>query len=116
MVTDDIIFAMARQPDGNILIGGSFNRVGTANREGIARVFGSGQAPNLPLFGPFVSRNGFELSIPTVTNHLFYLEFKNSLDEPQWQPISAIAGDGSWKSFTDPAPPASQRFYRVRVE
>jgi len=57
-------------------------------------------------------------SFATVLGSTYIIEYKNTLDDPAWQTLETIPGDGSVKTFEDPVqqPPPPQRFYRVRTE
>jgi len=55
------------------------------------------------------------LSIPTQAGVEYEVEYKNSLDEPNWQPLGVMIGDGNVMSFHDPNPAELMRFYRVRA-
>jgi hypothetical protein len=59
--------------------------------------------------------NGITLSLPTQAGVQYALEFKDSLDEPVWQPLSDIQGDGAVMMFTDSNPSPTSRFYRLRA-
>jgi uncharacterized delta-60 repeat protein len=108
-------FAMVRQADGNVLVGGGFTRINRITRRGIARLYGTEQIMAPTILGPFMSSEGFHMSVPTAANRTFTLELKDSLHEPEWRPAASIDGDGGWQTLKDNAPAAPQRFYRVRV-
>jgi hypothetical protein len=55
------------------------------------------------------------ITLPTQGGVQYALEFKDSLDEPVWQPLSDIQGDGTVMMFTDPNPSPTSRFYRLRA-
>jgi hypothetical protein len=60
-------------------------------------------------------RNGlFTVSLLTAPGWTYALESRDSADQGQWTPLSAVSGDGTVKTLTDPAATAPQRFYRVR--
>jgi hypothetical protein len=52
----------------------------------------------------------------TLPGKSYTVEFSDSLDAPIWQPLPPVAGDGTLKSFTDPSPSPTQRFYRLKVD
>ena len=58
----------------------------------------------------------FRLSVSTSRGQTYVLEYKNSLTESAWKPLATVPGDGGVKALEDPSAPATQRFYRVRVE
>jgi hypothetical protein len=54
----------------------------------------------------FQTQNGFDYSV----------EYKDDLNAPLWSPLPpVISGDGTLKTFTDPGPANTQRFYRVTI-
>jgi hypothetical protein len=49
-----------------------------------------------------------------LSGKTYQVQFKDSLDGPRWQTLGGgIAILGNTAYFTDPAPPAGQRFYRI---
>ncbi len=63
---------------------------------------------------PAVSANGFTVSLPTQSGRVYALEYKTSLAEATWAPLSLVAGTGHERTLTDPTPTGARRFYRVR--
>jgi len=57
--------------------------------------------------------NGFTVSLPTRNGRVYRLEYLNSLTNQIWSAFPLRAGLGDTMPFTDPGPPAAQRFYRV---
>jgi len=55
--------------------------------------------------GSFLSQNGFN----------YVVQYKDELNASTWQTLTTIPGDGTVKSFTDPSPAGTQRFYQVSV-
>jgi hypothetical protein len=54
------------------------------------------------------------LSWPAAFGAAYRVQFKDSLNDPDWQDLSGnltILGSNAYA--VDPAPPAGQRFYRV---
>jgi hypothetical protein len=43
------------------------------------------------------------------------VQYKDDLNASMWQTLTTIPGDGTVKSFTDPGPGGTQRFYQVTV-
>ncbi len=75
-----------------------------------------GEPPSPPrLINP--ARNGqeFNVSLATERGRHYWLEFKNSLAEPNWTMLPPLPGDGTVRRLSDPGAGAGQRFYRVRV-
>ena len=75
---------------------------------------GSGPLPQLALLHPVVNSAGFSVSVPSQNGRVYRLEYKDSLDEPNWTPLPLVAGTGSTLALSDPAPVSPARFYRVR--
>lgn len=64
---------------------------------------------------PRLVRTGFAFSFDTVRDRTYLVECRTRLDEPAWQLLQSIIGDGLEKTVTvDIIPP--HRFYRFRVE
>jgi hypothetical protein len=57
----------------------------------------------------------FNLSFPTQPGVQYEVEYKDSLDDPQWQPLATIEGDGTLTSISDVDLTTPIRFYRVRA-
>ncbi len=63
-----------------------------------------------------VTPSTFRANVATVAGKQYILEFTDVLPAAIWTALPAVAGDGTVKEITDPATPARQRFYRLRVE
>ena len=107
------VSAISSQPDGQILICGTFSQIGGVPRNGIARING---APGMQLFAPAREGNNFQVSLPTVSGKSYSLEWSEGLTGEIWQSTPAVAGDGTIKSFGDSSANSTRRFYRIRVE
>jgi hypothetical protein len=55
------------------------------------------------------------LTIPTQVGVEYAVEYKDSLADPAWQPLTFVTGTGAPLQINDPAPAAQMRFYRVRA-
>jgi hypothetical protein len=85
------------------------------SRGHIARVYAN--PDSVPkLINPTAEGNEFRLAASTLIGKTYRLEYKNSLSESNWTPLSAIDGDGRLKTLLDQTATVPQRFYRVRVE
>jgi hypothetical protein len=62
-----------------------------------------------------VAAHAVSLSIPTQAGVQYAVEYKNSLDDSIWQPLVTVSGDRTVMTITDPNPPETMRFYRVRA-
>jgi PKD repeat protein len=72
---------------------------------------------NLPkILSPALSGDDFTFSFETLVGMNYKVEFKDSLDDPGWQTLQVIPGDGSAKTITNSGSAAPQRFLRLRVE
>ena len=58
-------------------------------------------------------QNAVLLGVPTQPGVEYQIQYKDSLNDPIWQPLGSIIGSGSVMSFTDAEPSATARFYRV---
>ncbi|PWU10353.1 MAG: hypothetical protein C5B50_25720, partial [Verrucomicrobia bacterium] len=54
-----------------------------------------------------------QLSIPTQAGVQYAIQYKNSMDDPTWQPLGFLQGNGSTMVVTDPHPAQTSRFYRA---
>ncbi len=55
----------------------------------------------------------FSIAVPTERGKTYILECSELLTE--WKVITAVVGDGTVKTITDPIASSPQRFYRIRV-
>ena len=58
----------------------------------------------------------FRLSIQTLPDQDYYLEYKNSLIDGKWISLPAVGGVGAVQQLSDPNALVSQRCYRVRMQ
>lgn len=110
----DTIVGVAAQADGRVVIGGYFTLVGSLSRGHIARLHGRSDGLS-PLLSGAKNASNYQISFQSLTNLAYLLEYTDSLPARRWNPLAIVFGDGATKSLTDPAPGASQRFYRLRV-
>jgi hypothetical protein len=63
------------------------------------------------------SYNGisFSASFQTAPGLNYTVQYTDDLNTLNWATLTVISGDGTLKSFTDPGPLPSRRFYRVSV-
>jgi hypothetical protein len=57
--------------------------------------------------------NSVVLAIPTQEGVQYQIQYKDSLDDPIWQPLAFPTSSGSLMIFTDTEPSPTARFYRV---
>jgi len=60
--------------------------------------------------------NAFTLSVLSVSNANYFLEFKTQLIDPTWTTLTNRAGNGALLTLIDLMPVSPTRFYRLRVE
>jgi hypothetical protein len=75
------------------------------------------QAPNPPrITGLIFTAGTFSGSFQTQAGFNYVVRYKDDLNAATWQVLTTIPGDGSVKSFTDPGPASTQRFYSLLVQ
>lgn len=57
----------------------------------------------------------FRFSFETVAGVNYTIQFKDSLDEPVWQPLQSVTGNGLMQTITNLTTTPTQRFYRLSV-
>ncbi len=113
----DVIYSLALQADGNVLLGGGFTDFGGTPRNGIARLQNILTIPAPEVFAPELRNQVFTASTLTLRGRTYVLEYINALAETNWTSIlPETAGDGTAKTFTDQTATVSQRFYRMRAD
>jgi hypothetical protein len=103
--------AFVVQPDGRILLGGSFDTVDGVRRNNSARLAGE-----VVLFETASNDAFFTTRVATTGGRTYWLETRESAGEGEWTVVNSVAGDGADRVLTDSVSSAGQRFYRVRVE
>lgn len=69
----------------------------------------------LPLDGIAGNGGAIEVSVQTDAGLTYYLEYKATLGDATWTPVTSVAGDGTVKTLGDPAPAGTQGYYHVRM-
>jgi hypothetical protein len=82
-------------------------------RDTPAQPYLPGNSPPL-VFNPSFQDETFTLSVTTSIGKTYQLEFKDSLADLTWTPLSQISGTGQALVLTDATATNSRRFYRVR--
>jgi hypothetical protein len=74
-------------------------------------------APRPQVTGIAPAQNGgYAISFVTVPGKTYRVEYKDALDEPNWQPLDAdFIATGDSFTINDNLGGSSQRFYRVLV-
>jgi len=76
-----------------------------------------GQTPPGPsLLSASRAASTVSISLPTARAKTYFLQYKTSLTDTNWQWCSALAGDGAFKTFTDSITNGPRRYYRVRQQ
>ena len=112
----DVIYSVALQGDGKVLIGGAFTEFNLTGRSGICRLLNVVTVSPPKLFNPVFSNHVFRASVATVSGKSYLLEFKSALSNASWSVLPSVAGDGTTKVLTDPSATDPRRFYRVEVQ
>ena len=58
----------------------------------------------------------FAFSFDTLAGKIYFIEYKDLLDDPAWQPLQSFLGTGSPALVTNSIDNIPQRFFRLRVE
>ncbi len=120
--------SLALKADGTVVAWGSGTQGQTNIPAGLSNVvaIAAGEYHSLALMGngppvlqalavnPTVGSNGFSLTVPSQSGHVYVLQYKNSLTDPNWISLPLIPGNGGPLLLADPSPPNSQRFYQVQ--
>jgi PKD repeat protein len=67
--------------------------------------------PLISVYPP--DQSNFVFSFPTFTSRTYVVQFKNSLDDSNWQTLQSAPGDGATRFVTNALADAPQRFYRL---
>jgi uncharacterized delta-60 repeat protein len=114
---DGPVYALALQPDGNVIIAGDFNTVDGKPRDRLARLYGDNPPPIAPgLNVKFMAGDRVGISFVSEPNRRFTLEATDSLGPTQWSTGLSLLGDGGPMTLMDTNASSRQRFYRIRVE
>jgi hypothetical protein len=55
------------------------------------------------------------LSFPTISGRLYQVWGKNSLTDANWSLLGTLSGDGTQRSWSEPAT-QEHRFYRLEIQ
>lgn len=103
---------MAIQPDGRILVGGSFLGMSGFMRRHLIRLQG-----DLRLLRPgAVAPAGFGAQVATMDGRIYWLESASSIPAAEWIPGPSLLGDGAVRTLMQDTNGAPRQFYRLRVE
>ena len=65
---------------------------------------------------PALKGTDFTFSFATVPGINYYVEYKDSLTDPDWQPLQSVLGDGTVQTLTNSMPAAAERYFRVGAQ
>lgn len=110
-----LVSLLAVGRDDDVLLAGMFSEVGDTSRRGLARVFGTTRrmavAPRIEDWA--VDDTGFRANVQTERFYEYSLLASDTPAGP-WVKRSAVVGDGSKKTVSDPNMMESQ-FFRIRA-
>ena len=67
--------------------------------------------------GITVGPTNVTLSVSSIAGVTYTLQYKNSLKDPAWTPVTpAVPGTGGWIMLQDAAPQPPSRYYRIRCD
>jgi PKD repeat protein len=76
-----------------------------------------GQGASLPvILSPGFDGTSFSFSFQTVSGKTYIVQYKNSLNDPIWQTLATLPGDGTNKTVSSSTPSSAQVFYRLSVQ
>jgi hypothetical protein len=70
-------------------------------------------APTITVLPP--DRVNFIFSFPSLSGRTYQVQYKDSLDDPVWQFLQTVFGDGTVKIVTDPFA-LNQRYFRLSMQ
>ncbi|MSU59927.1 MAG: PKD domain-containing protein, partial [Pedosphaera sp.] len=76
----------------------------------------AGTGVGAPLILSALGGVDFTFAFDTFAGLTYVVQFKDSLDDPVWQTLQTVPGDGTQKIITNSIATPEQRFYRLRVE
>jgi subtilisin family serine protease len=65
---------------------------------------------------PVLSGTALTFSFQSVAGNTYLVQYKDSLDQTNWQVLQTIPGDGSIKTVTNSTESAAQRYYRLLLQ
>lgn len=110
------IEAMTIQPDGKVVIGGTFTNVNGAPRIALARLLGPPIEPDLRITSARFVGGLFQIGIQTVFGRVHHFETTPRMPPGEWTPRITFIGDGATKNLVETPGDDGERFYRIRIE
>lgn len=99
--------------DGKIWIAGSFDLFDGFRRQGVARLFSENA---IRISQSRKTGNSVSIMAWTANGKQYHLEYKDSLSDGQWKPVTSVTGDGGERQLVDVNANGAQRFYRLRCD
>ncbi len=99
------------EPDGQIVVAGSFAERRETRREGILRLNGR---PDGALLLPRLMGGRLEATIRTRPGRVYCLETRDLAGGP-WHPVDEVTGDGSRQQLGHAPPTTGAGVYRVKI-
>ncbi|MCI0536211.1 MAG: delta-60 repeat domain-containing protein [Verrucomicrobiales bacterium] len=121
-VLDNFIWTVTPALDGRVLVCGAFTRVDGIACSGVARLqiaptpIGPPPPPVPQVTAPRIRRGQFLLTVQSVPDRTYTLQYADSLSPTNWTSLSAVFGTGGAIDLRDTPATAAARFYRVKVE
>ncbi len=112
----DLLLPQDWDLDGNLRVTVTASAPGFTNGAAVLLILDSDWPPAPGLSAPAFQPGMFSFQFATVPGHNYVIEFKTTLDDPLWQMLEIVAGDGTVQTVSDPFATDTQRFYRVRVQ
>jgi hypothetical protein len=110
MGPNDLVWAVAMQPDGWVVVGGMFTAVNGASRPYLARLRSDGTRPTFAI--PAWLSNG-EMALKLFGNAGSTYLVESSTDLLDWMPVWTNTFTGTFWQWTESGLTSGQRFYRV---
>jgi uncharacterized delta-60 repeat protein len=105
------VYAIASQPDGKTLIGGSFYSFNGTNINGIARLNSDTSSTTLNLLNAQIY---FGTYLQGTVSNTYRIEYTSDLNTPSlWTPLFNVNLQTNPQFILDPNPAGGQRFYRA---
>ncbi len=71
---------------------------------------------NPAIVNPALHGNQFTFSINTVTNRLYFIQYKTNLNDTAWQTLESLPGNGLPQNVSVPVSGSGQLFYRFQAK
>jgi hypothetical protein len=77
---------------------------------------GGGACAIPTISSPVLAGGALTFSFQTTSGKTYLVQYKDSLDDTNWQALQTIPGDGAVKNLTNSISTAAQRYYRLVVQ